>query len=85
VAAALTAASSFSGMSHGVFANNGWITGDPWNSGLFIHAKAGGPEWPPGIENQRKIHWNSKNGGKPCAAAAGDYPLGTITRSVSHR
>lgn len=57
---------------HGDFANNGWITGDPWNSGFFIHAKPGGPEWPPGIENQLKIHWNSKNGGKPCTAAAGD-------------
>jgi hypothetical protein len=31
-----------------------------------------GPEWPPGIENQLKIHWNSKNGGKSCTAAAGD-------------
>lgn len=57
---------------HGEFANNGWITGDPWNSGFFIHAKPGGPEWPPGIENQLKIHWNSKNGGKPCTSAAGD-------------
>jgi hypothetical protein len=54
---------------HGDFANNGWIAGDPWNAGFFFHSK---PEWPPCIENQLKIHWNSKNGGKPCTAAAGD-------------
>lgn len=56
---------------HGDYANDGWLAGDPYNSGFFFHAKPGGPAWPPAIECQLKIHWNGK-AGKPCTAAAGD-------------
>ncbi len=51
--------------------DDGWLKGDPYNSGFFYHAHAGGPVWPPAIECQLKIHWNS-NAVKPCTAAAGD-------------
>lgn len=56
---------------HGDVQNDGWLAGDPYNSGFFYHAKPGGPAWPPAIENQLKRHWNS-NGNKPCSAAAKD-------------
>jgi hypothetical protein len=50
---------------------SGWITGDPYNSGFFYHAKPGGPVWPPTIECQLKRHWNSIDN-QPCTAAGGD-------------
>lgn len=56
---------------HGEVADDGWLAGDPYNSGFFFHAKPGGPAWPPAIECQLKRHWNS-NGNKPCSAAAKD-------------
>lgn len=51
--------------------DDGWINHDPYNSGFFYHAKPGGPVWPPSIECQLKVHWNSKTN-TPCTAAAGD-------------
>ncbi len=50
--------------------DNGWLAGDPFNSGFFYHAQAGGPVWPPAIECQLKIHWSSKTGA--CLAAGAD-------------
>ena len=54
----------------GDFANDGWLTGDPWNSGMFFHANAGVPPFPQAIECQLRVHLNA--GGKPCSVAAGD-------------
>ncbi len=54
----------------GEFANDGWLTGDPWNSGMFFHANAGVPPFPQAIECQLRVHLNSS--GKPCSVAAGD-------------
>ncbi|MEO7426191.1 MAG: DUF1080 domain-containing protein [Fibrobacteria bacterium] len=55
----------------GEFVNDGWLTGDPWNSGMFFHANAGAPPFPQAIECQLRVHLNS-NGNKPCSVAAGD-------------
>ncbi len=55
----------------GEFTNDGWLTGDPWNSGMFFHANAGLPPFPQAIECQLRVHLNS-NGNKPCSVAAGD-------------
>jgi hypothetical protein len=54
----------------GEFTNDGWLTGDPWNSGMFFHANAGVPPFPQAIECQLRVHLTSN--GKPCSVAAGD-------------
>jgi|GEM_PF-6600217 len=55
----------------GEFTNDGWLAGDPWNSGMFFHANDGPPPFPQAIECQLRVHLNS-NGNKPCSVAAGD-------------
>jgi hypothetical protein len=56
---------------HGDIKDDGWLGGDPYNSGFFYHAKEGNAAWPPAIECQLKRHWNAK-ANKPCSALAGD-------------
>lgn len=56
---------------HGDAANDGWLAGDPYNTGFFYHAKPSAGMFPPAIEYQLKRHWNSRTN-RPCSAAAGD-------------
>lgn len=56
---------------HGDVANDGWLAGDPYNTGFFYHAKPSAGMFPPAIEYQLKRQWNSRTN-RPCTAAAGD-------------